>query len=118
METTEFYGADLDKEELSAQLEILQCNFAVDGKSPDEVMINDILTYLRNLSPNEKNFLRQICTVSSLLLVLPATNATSERSFSTMRRIKSYLRNSTGQERLNHLMTLSTYKEELQCTPP
>ena len=113
METTEFYGADLDKEELSAQLEILQCNFAVDGKSPDEVMINDILTYLRNLSPNEKNFLRQICTVSSLLLVLPATNATSERSFSTMRRIKSYLRNSTGQERLNHLMTLSTYKEEL-----
>ena len=47
-----YVQADLHKEELSAQLEILQCNFAVEGKSPDEVMINDLLTYLRNLSPN------------------------------------------------------------------
>ena len=30
-----------------------------------------------------------------------------------MRKIKSYIRNSTGQERLNQLMTLSSYKEEL-----
>ena len=41
-----YVQADLHKEELSAQLEILQCNFAVEGKSPDEVMINDLLTYL------------------------------------------------------------------------
>ena len=39
---------------------------------------------------------------------MPATNAASERSFSTMR---SYLQRSMGQARLNHLMVLSIYKE-------
>ena len=46
-----------------------------------------------------------------LLLVMPATNATSERSFSAMQRVKSYLRSTMGQERLNHLMTLHVHKE-------
>jgi len=44
---------------------------------------------------------------------MPATNAASEWSLSTMRRIKSYLRSSMGQARLNHLMVLSIYKEML-----
>jgi hypothetical protein len=45
--------------------------------------------------------------------VLPATNAASERSFSSMKRIKSYLRSTMGQSRLNYLMTLNIkfYKE-------
>ena len=41
-----------------------------------------------------------------LLLILPATNATSERSFSALRRMKSYLRCTMSQARLNHLMIL------------
>ena len=41
---------------------------------------------------------------------MPATNAASECSFSSMRRIKSYLRSTTG---LNNLMILNIYKEEL-----
>ena len=45
--------------------------------------------------------------------MLPATNACSERSFSTMKRIKTYLRSTMGQERLNHLMTLNIYKSKL-----
>lgn len=47
-----------------------------------------------------------------LILVLPATNATSERSFSAMRRVKYYLRSTMGQERLNHLMVLHVHKSE------
>ena len=35
-----------------------------------------------------------------LLLVMPATNATLERSFSALRRIKSYLQATMSQERL------------------
>ena len=45
--------------------------------------------------------------------ILPATNAFSECSFSAMRRIKTYLRSTTGQERLNHLMLLNFHKEKL-----
>ena len=45
---------------------------------------------------------------------MPATNAASERSFSTLKRVKTYLRSTMGQGRLNHLMTLNIYKDEVQ----
>ena len=45
-----------------------------------------------------------------LLLVMPATNAGSERSFSAVRRIKTYLHSTMTQQRLNHLMLLHVHK--------
>ena len=50
-----------------------------------------------------------------LIVVMLATNASSERSFSTMKRLKTYLRSTMGQTRLNHLMILNIYKEILDC---
>ena len=47
-----------------------------------------------------------------LILVMPATNATSERSFSALKRIKSYLRSTMKQERLNSLMTIHVHKDK------
>ena len=44
---------------------------------------------------------------------MPSTNASSEWSFSAMKRLKTYLRSTMGQSRLNHLMVLNTYKEML-----
>jgi len=41
---------------------------------------------------------------------MPATNAVSERSASAMRRIKTYLRTSMTQTRLNHIMVLHIHK--------
>ena len=51
-------------------------------------------------------------------LVMPATNAVSERSFSAMNRIKTYLRSTMGQARLNHLMILHNQKTQTDhhCT--
>ena len=46
-----------------------------------------------------------------LLLVMPVTNATLERSFSALQRIKSYLRATMSQERLNSLLTLHIHME-------
>ena len=40
----------------------------------------------------------------------PATNAVSERSFSALKRVKTYLRSTTGDSRLNHLMMLRVHK--------
>ena len=48
--------------------------------------------------------------MAKLLLVMPATNSTSERSFSCMRHVKSYLRSTMTQERLNNLMILHVHK--------
>ena len=47
-----------------------------------------------------------------LILVMPAINATSERSFSTLRRTKTYLRSTMKQERLNIFMILHIYSEQ------
>ena len=44
---------------------------------------------------------------------MPSTNVASERSFSTMKRLKTYLQSTMGQSRLNHLMVLNVYKEVL-----
>ncbi len=41
---------------------------------------------------------------------MPATNASSERSFSALRRIKTYLRSTMKQERLNYLMLLHIHE--------
>ena len=40
-----------------------------------------------------------------------ATNAVSERSFSALKRVKTYLRSTTGDSRLNHLMMLHVHKD-------
>ena len=47
-----------------------------------------------------------------MLLVMPATNASSERSFSGLRRIKVYLRTRMTQKRLNDLMVMNIHKEK------
>ena len=55
----------------------------------------------------------EMVTLCKLILVLPASNAISERSFSGLKLVKTYLRNSMGQERLNHLLFLHLYKKEV-----
>ena len=41
---------------------------------------------------------------------MPATNAVSERSASAMRRVKTYLRSTMTQSRLNNIMVLHIHK--------
>ena len=48
-----------------------------------------------------------------LIMAMPATNATSERSFSKSKLLKTYLRNSLTQRRLNYLMVGAICQEHL-----
>lgn len=48
-----------------------------------------------------------------LIITIPASSSSAERSFSAMKRIKSYLRNTQGQERLSSLALLSIEKSLL-----
>ena len=43
--------------------------------------------------------------------MIPATNAVSERSASALRRVKTYLRSTMSQLRLNNLMILHVHKQ-------
>ena len=46
-----------------------------------------------------------------IILVMPATNASSERAFSALRRVKSYLRATMTKNCFNHLITCKIHKE-------
>ncbi|XP_074106438.1 LOW QUALITY PROTEIN: zinc finger MYM-type protein 1-like, partial [Cotesia typhae] len=62
---------------------------------------------LRNVYPNVDIALR-------IFLSIPATNCSGERSFSTLKRVKTYLRASMGQDRLNALALLSIEAQLVQ----
>ena len=105
---TKFYGPDLNVHALKIQLQIFATNFIMEGK---KTSIKDILKYLRNISSAQRALLSEICIIAKLILVMPATNAVSERSFSALRRVKTYLRSTMKQTRLNHLMILHVHKD-------
>jgi len=47
------------------------------------------------------------------ILSLPVTSCTAERSFSSLRRVKTWLRSTTGENRLNGLCTLSVHRKRV-----
>ena len=53
----------------------------------------------------------QVEALIRLLLVNPASSATAERSFSSLRRLKTYLRSTCGQLRLNNLAICHVHKD-------
>lgn len=51
--------------------------------------------------------LSEVCKLLQLMLTIPATSTSAERSFSCLKRIKTYLRNTCGQDRLVNLAKIS-----------
>ena len=47
--------------------------------------------------------LPELSKAIKILAVIPATSCSAERSFSSLRRLKTYLHNTMGQERLSNL---------------
>ena len=58
-----------------------------------------------------KSLMSEVIRLTKLVLVSAATNSTSERSFSAMRRAKSYLQSTILQSRLNNIMMLHVHKD-------
>ena len=76
----DFYKGDFNRDQLSMQLGILSSNISSDSAQD----LQSILKYLQKLSQAERSLLSEVCTLASLILVMPATNAVSERSFSSL----------------------------------
>ena len=67
----------------------------------------DALNSIKECSPDA---FPNIFTLLCILLTLPVSTCTGERSFSTLRRLKTYLRNTTGTNRMNGLALLNIYR--------
>ena len=107
----EYYKDDLNPDVLHSQLLIFGNHFQSIPEKSSSPTIFDVKDFFVKLSTAQKNLLEQVGLVLKLILVMPATNATSEHSFSSLRRIKTYLRSTMTQNRLNHLLLLHVHKE-------
>ena len=107
-EVTKFYGSDLNKTRLESQLHILHAS--VDADSSSDHDLNCVIAYMKSLSPAQRDYFSEIVKIVKLISVIPATNATSERSFSALRRLKTWLGTTLSQARLNWCMLLHVHK--------
>ena len=68
----------------------------------------DLLKFI--LDNNLEDVLGEISKLVKILLTIPMTTTEPERCFSTLKRIKTFLRSTMNQERLNALAVISTEK--------
>ena len=85
---------ELDVDDLAAELRMFH-------RGRTLRTLAETVTVLKSMCPEVRAEFRQVCTLVRLLLVCPASSAQAERSFSALRRIKTWLRTTMTQTRLN-----------------
>ena len=102
------FCGDVNWEELEAQLVTLKFY-------PDEPIIDakELVKFLQGLTAADRRLMAQLVILAKLMLVMPATNAVSERSFSALKRVKTNLRGTAKEKWLNHLMILHVHKDRI-----
>ena len=109
------YSQDLNIDKLKMQLLILPDLIKTYKSSQDLPHLK--VTSLRTLCeiflalPVSKEMLSEVDVLLRLFFTMPITTATAERSFSALRRIKTYLRSSMSECRLNNSMLLHCHKD-------
>ena len=105
-----FYN-DFDIRLLDAQLKIFHSTLV--RTEVTEQNFQSVASIAKTLMkvPGAQVILSELWKLVNLLLVVPASAATAERSFSSLRRVKSYLRSTTSQGRLNHVMILHSHQD-------
>lgn len=117
VQIAELYGDELIISKLETQLHLLpdvienynskcQPNASITKVTQLSTII-DILANDRSI----RGILSQVDKLLRIYLVVPLSNATAERSFSVLRRMKTYLRSTMTQQRLNHLMFLHIHQD-------
>lgn len=87
------------------------------GHTRPTAVISDTLAEFAGKSHDVRNLLNAVERLFKFLVVLPASSATAERSFSTLRRLKNYLRltRPITQERLNHVAVHHVHKTRVDA---
>jgi hypothetical protein len=101
------YGkAGINTDTLQSQLEVAKSLSDCQPSKPSDIhSFRDILSS----SPDAFSDLLKLVDI---VLTLPVTTASNERMFSTLGRVKNYLRSSCGNDRLSDLLVLSCLTED------
>ena len=103
-EVCEHYGQDLDHARLRNQLAVVKD--IVTSVSPS---LKDIQAAIFSLNITSSLF-SEVTKLLQLLYTVPSSTASAERSFSSLRRLKTYLRSTMTAQRLNHMLLLHVHK--------
>jgi len=75
--------------------------------------IRHLSRYWGTFSLDRLILLTEVVRLVKLSLVIPETSASAERSFSALCRLKTHIRSTVGQSRLNHLLFLHCHKDRV-----
>ncbi|KAG1924938.1 zinc finger MYM-type protein [Pimephales promelas] len=101
----------LDKARLKTQLTLIYENEDFQGCSGALALFQVLMEY------NLQDAFTETVSLLKILITTPMTTAESERCFSTLKRIKTFLRNTMAQDRLNALAMLSIEKKLTRDIP-
>ena len=96
------YGVDIDL--LAAEKNIF-LNFVQEHDAVEFGNVSELYKFMFDNSLSV--ILPTLSGLVKILAAIPATSCTAERSFSALRRLKTYLRNTMGQARLSNLAVLA-----------
>lgn len=97
---------EIDKNKLINELKVLYAKSECQEKTLQEIVRWIVDEELADV-------FSEVTQLAKIVLTLPSTTASVERTFSAMRRIKNYLRSTMGEERLQGLMLMAVEKEIL-----
>ena len=108
---SDLYKNDISAEKLSIQLKMLPDIFTEDeGVKIKKVTSIGTICQFMEKSELTKKLLSEVDKLLRLYITIPVTTATAERAFSSLRRIKTYLRSTMTQQRLNNCMLTFVHK--------
>lgn len=113
------YSGDVNMERLPVHLRMLPDLIKRHGErvglSIKKVSSIRTICDIMSSTPLAKELLSEVHRLLLLYVTVPVTTSTSERTFSALRRVKTYLRSSMTQERLNHLLLLYCHKARTEA---
>ena len=120
-ELAKYWPKDVKKDKLIPQLKLFSTLKDIyNSITESEIKVREVtsmstLVDLMNDVKGSKITFSEIHTLMKLYFVVPFTSCTSERSFSVLRMVKTYIRSSMTQLRLNNLVLLHVYKEKTKA---
>ena len=95
----------------------LHRDMLLDKAAADNEVLEDFQSIVAFLSKNAtfRNIITEVSSLVRIILTLPVSSCSAERSFSGLRRLKTYLRSRMTQERLNAIALMNTHKDILSC---
>lgn len=111
----EVYSKDMNMARLEKQLQMLPdlASTYKSSQSLKALKVTSVRTVCEIMQsvPVAQEMFSEVDKLLRIYLTIPITTATAERSFSALRRIKTYLRSTMSEERLNNAMLLHVHKD-------